>query len=84
MQNKILIVLEVPAIEKKYNVFLPINKKVSSIIFLLTKAISELTSDYYKIRGNERLYDKINGEKYDNNVYLKDSNLKNGSIVILI
>lgn len=84
MQNKILIVLEVPSIEKKYNVFLPINKKISSIIVLLTKAISELTAGSYKIRGNENLYDKINGEKYDSTVYLKDSNLKNGSIVILI
>lgn len=84
MHNKILIVLEVPSIEKKYNVFLPINKKISSIISLLTKAISELTSGGYFIRGNECLYSKMDGKKYESNVYLKDSDLKNGSIVILI
>lgn len=84
MHNKILIVLEVPAIEKKFNVFLPINKKISSIIVLLTKSIKELTTDAYRIRGNECLYDKTTGEKYDSDVYLKDSTLKNGSIVILI
>lgn len=84
MYNKILVVLEVPAIEKKYNVFLPINKKISSILFLVTKAISELTSGGYLIRGNECLYNKLNGVKYESDVYLKDSDLKNGSIVILI
>jgi len=84
MHNKILIVLEVPSIEKKYNVFLPINKKISNIIILLTKAVSELTSGGYIIRGNECLYNKINGIKYDNEVYLKDSDLTNGSTVILI
>ncbi len=84
MHNKILIVLEVPSIERKYNVFLPINKKISNIIVLLTNAISELTSGGYVVRGNEKLYNKINGTKYDSNVYLKDSDLSNGSIVILI
>ena len=84
MYNKILIVLEVPSIERKYNVFLPINKKISSIIVLLTAAISELTSGGYVVRGNEKLYNKINGTKYDSSVYLKDSDLSNGSIVILI
>jgi len=84
MHNKILIVLEVPTIEKKYNVFLPINKKMSNIILLLTKAVSELTSGGYIIRGNECLYNKMNGSKYDHDVYLKDSDLTNGSTVILI
>lgn len=84
MHNKILIVLEVPSIERKYNVFLPINKKISNIIVLLTTAISELTSGGYVVRGNENLYNKMNGVKYDSSVYLKDSDLSNGSIVILI
>ncbi len=84
MHNKILIILEVPSIEKKYNVFLPINKKISNIVLLLTKAVSELTSGGYRIRGNECLYNKMNGNKYDHNVYLKDSDLTNGSTVILI
>ena len=84
MHNKILIILEVPSIQKKYNVFLPINKKISNIVLLLTKGISELTSDGYRIRGNECLYNKMNGNKYDSNMYLKDSDLTNGSTVILI
>lgn len=84
MHNKILVVLEVPSIEKKYNVFLPINKKVSNIILLLTKAVSELTSGGYISRGNEGLYNKMSGIQYDRDVYLKDSDLTNGSTVILI
>lgn len=84
MQNKILIVLEVPSIEKKFNVFLPINKQIASVIVLMTKAISELTAGGYVPRGNEILYDKVTGEKYPVDVYIKDSKLKNGSIVILV
>ena len=41
--NKILIRLYVPSIEEKYDLKIPINKKVSEIIVLLIKAIDEIS-----------------------------------------
>ena len=38
-KNKILIELEVPLIEKKYVLFIPINKKVGTVKSLIEKAL---------------------------------------------
>ena len=47
MNNKILIEVEIPLIEKKYDVFIPINKKVGTIKLLLEQALVELTDKAY-------------------------------------
>ena len=44
MKNKVLVELIVPQIDEKYNVYIPINKKIGNVIVLLNKAISELTN----------------------------------------
>ena len=47
MNNKILIEIEIPSIEKKYDVFIPINKKVGTIKKLLEQALLELSDKSY-------------------------------------
>ena len=42
-KNKILIEIYIPLVEKKYDVFIPINKKVGTIKKLIDTAIVELT-----------------------------------------
>jgi len=37
MNNKVLVELLVPIIEEKYDVFLPVNRKVGEIIKILSK-----------------------------------------------
>ena len=44
MNNKVCVNLVVPGIEERYNVFLPINKKTLEVIFLLNKAINDMTN----------------------------------------
>ena len=44
-KNKILIELEIPIIEKKYDLFIPINKKVGTIKKLLEDALVELSDN---------------------------------------
>ena len=46
MNNKILIEIEIPSIEKKYDVFIPINKKVGTIKKLLEQALVELSDKW--------------------------------------
>ena len=43
MKNKILIELEIPLIEKKYDLFIPVNKKVGTIKSLIEAELIELT-----------------------------------------
>ena len=83
-KNKILIELEIPLIEKKYDLFIPINRKIGTIKELIEKALQELTDSDYEIKEDSNLYSKDTGEVYDVNKTVRDTDLKNGSRVILL
>ena len=83
-KNKILIELEVPLQEKKYDLFIPINKKIGTVKHLIEEALLELTDNSYEIREDTNLYSKDTGEIYDVNKTVRDTDLQNGSRVILI
>lgn len=83
MENKILIELLVPELEASYDVFIPITKRVGNIIALLAKAISELGIDY-NLTPAMGLYNRVTSEKYDPNELVYNTNIVNGSVLILI
>ncbi len=81
--NRLLISVEVPSIEKKFDLFIPINKKMGTIKKYVIKSIQELSDGLLQ----DKMYfffDIDTGTKYDNDVYVKDSGIKNGSRIILI
>ncbi len=80
MNNKVLVTLYVPLIEKKYELFLPVSRKIGEILVLLSRAIS----DSYELRGDERLYNRITGQEYKFEELLKNTNIRNGSQLIFI
>ena len=83
-KNKILISVEIPNIEKKYDLFIPINKKVGTIKRLIEEALVELTDNAYKPKESSNFYSKETGIIYDVNQTVRDTDLKNGSKIILI
>lgn len=83
-KNKILIELEIPLVEKKYDLFIPINKKVGTIKKLIEDALIDLIGNDYEIKEDTNFYSKDTGEMYDVNKTIKDTDLQNGSRVILI
>ena len=83
-KNKILIELEIPLLEQKFDLFIPINKKIGTIKRLIENSLRELTSNEYEIRVDTNLYSKDTGEIYDVNKTVRDTDLQNGSRVILI
>lgn len=80
--NKILVELLVPDLDAKYNVFLPVNKRISNIINLLIKAINDLSGK--NIDNNVCLYNKDTGLKYEENLTILDTDIRNGSTIILL
>ncbi len=83
-KNKILIELEIPLIETKYDLFIPVNKKVGTIKSLIEESLSEITDISYVIKEDTNLYNKDDGTIYDVNQTVRDTNLQNGSRVILL
>ena len=84
MNNKVLIELEIPIIEKKYDLFIPINKKIGTIKKLIEDSLIELTDNAYISKPNSNFYSKDTGMIYDVNQTVRDTDLRNGSRIILI
>lgn len=82
--NKILVEIYVPTMEEKYDVFIPINKTIETVLILLNKAISDITNGKYIYKNTSMLCNKDNGQVYELNKLVKDVGLKNGSKLLLI
>ena len=83
-KNKILIRLYIPLIEKSYDVYIPINKKIGTVKTLIEGGLSELTDGEYIGSQETNFYSKDTGQIYNVNRTVRDTDLKNGSKIILI
>lgn len=83
MNFRVYITLEVPIIEKEYELLVPIDRRIHDLISLLRSNIPELSENYYKNRV-PNLYNKTTGKLYDMNEIIKDSSIKTGTRLILI
>ena len=82
--NKVFIIVEVPLIEERYEVYIPVGKKIHKVTSILAKAVSELSGGHYPIREDATLYSRTTGRPYNINMTVKDTDIRNGSEVILI
>ena len=83
--NKVLVDLIIPEIEETYSIFLPINKKIGTIILLLNKSIRQLShhSDLFT-KNNNCLFNQETGKYYNPDIILKNSDIRNGTKLILL
>lgn len=84
MNNKVLIELIVPDLDQVYNVYIPVNKRIGNIILLMNKALKEFTNGVYIAGESVRLYNRNDGTKYEVNVLVRDTDIRNGTSLILI
>ncbi len=82
--NKLLIQLYLPLLEREYDLFIPINKRVGTVKQLIEKSLSEGNDIDYIIKENTNLYSKDTGLPYDVQLLIKDTDIKNGSKLVLI
>ena len=82
--NKILVKLSIPSIEKTYDLYIPINKKIGTVKNLIEKALIELTDNEYEIKKDTNFYSQETGEIYNVNSNVLDTDLENGSRIILM
>lgn len=83
MNDKVDVEIIVPEIEEKYNVLLPINKRIGTIILLLNKAINELSFGDYNLSNCNKLYNADNLSLYKPESLLLDTDIRNGTRLIL-
>ena len=85
MKNKVLIQLIVPSIESKYDLFIPVNKRVGSVVQLICKSLNELTNGLYDENSkNKKIYNSITGEMYNMQDLVRKTDIRNGSKIVLM
>lgn len=84
MNNKVCVDLIVPSIEERYNVFIPVNKKTIEVIYLLSKAISDMTDGCFPMSEHLSLVNADNGAIYDVNNTFLENKILNGTRLVLL
>lgn len=84
MNDKVNVKVIVPEINKSFNVFLPINKKIGVIINLLNKGINELSNGDYPLSTTNKLYNVDTLQRYEPNLLLFNSDIRNGTKLVLL
>lgn len=83
MDFRVFVVIEAPIIDKKYELFVPVDRRIHDLISILKSSIPELTEEYYKIHS-PNIYSKSTGKKYDVNLIIKNTDIKMGTRLVLI
>lgn len=81
--NRVLIRVYVPLLEKQFDVWIPINKSIYSIILDLIDGINSINKINYNLARFPNLYNKENSEIYDPAAKVIETDIRNGSEVIL-
>lgn len=82
--NKVLIKLYVPMIGEEYNIWLPLDRTIYSVIILIVEAIHEFTNGEYATNRLPILYDKKTAKPYNINLTVEESKILNGAEIVLI
>lgn len=83
MDFKVYVVIELPILDKEFEVLVPIDRRIHDLVSLMKKSIPELSMNYYE-NNDIGVFNKISGEIYNMNLIIKDSNIKTGTKLIMI
>ena len=84
MENKVLIKLIVPELDTTFDVFAPVNELIWKITKMLAKSVSDLSDTNFNNNKNYVLINKINTKIYNSNEIVINTDIRNGTELILI
>lgn len=84
MNNKVLVKLFVPEIDSSFDVFIPVNEVVWKINKMLIKSVSGLSNANIDLKSEYTLLNKITTRIYNNNEIIIETDIRNGTELILI
>lgn len=84
MNNKVLIKLYTPEFGRIFDVYIPVNYLVWKVNKMLAKCIGDLCDYSIDLKKEFLLINKDTDEVYGNNMIIRETNIRNGSELILI
>ena len=82
MNNKILVKIIIPEIDEEYDLFIPINIRIGTVIKLLNESLKELSQGMFTVDNKKLLYNCKDATPYNLNDLVRNTNIRNGSVVI--
>ena len=77
MNNKVLIKLILPEINKKYDLFIPVNEYIWKINKLMVRSINSLDGEILDVEKEYAIINKDTGKIYQNNEIIVNTEIRN-------
>ena len=84
MKNKVLVKIIVPELDYTFDVFIYVNEIVWKTKKMIIKSIYDLTGGSIDMKKEYVLINKSDGEIYDNNKVILDTDIRNSTELILV
>ena len=84
INNKVIVKLIVPEIDKIYDLYLPVNKKIGNIINLLNITVSDFSNNEFMKSTKNILINAKDGHQYSPDILLLNTDIRNGTKLILL
>lgn len=84
MNHKALVEITVPAAGTKFDVYIPLESKMSEVVQLVSAALSDLSAGKYKATEDDVLCDADTGIIYNVNMEVAELGIRTGSRLMLI
>lgn len=84
MNNKVLIKLDIPELDKSFDLFIPVNEVIWKISLLVSKASLELMGFMSNPDSKYIFINKRTNEIYPSNGTIYESNIRNGAELVMI
>ena len=84
MNNKILVLVYVPLLEASFEFYIPINKKIGTIKNTLISFVQKEYGFSIKDTGSVSIIDKETGNVLNEDIFVFDSTIRNGTKILLI
>lgn len=83
--NKYLVTFIVPVMDLEFDAYIPNCKKIGTIKKEILKYIKEVSENNFDVEFTDLcMIDKATGINYINDVFVKDTNIKNNTKIILV
>lgn len=84
MSNKVLVHLLIPEIDEEYDLYIPINVRVGTVIKLLNTSLSELSKGIFEEKSGRCLYNTEDSSIYDVNKLVRETNIRNATVIVFM
>lgn len=82
--NKVLVEVYVPVANIRYDVYIPLESKINEIASLLSNVMSDLSNHKYIPGEVVTMCNYLNGKEYDKNLRCFETDIENGSKIMIL